>query len=190
MGPLGCLRVLWKVCMSAHTRGDALSGDVLRHVAPVRADIGQAARGAVDLGVEAPVPVGIVEQPVLRIGALHHQDFAQVAVFPHAAHVLHHRVEAQVVEGAVAAASFRAASATSSWASATRGGQRLLADHVLARLAARPWPWGNAGRWACRCGRHPRPGLPGCGDSPPRSRGRRTRRRVACAFSICGSPMA
>ena len=41
--------------------GDALSGDVLRHVAPVGADIGQAARTAVELAVEAPVPVGIVE---------------------------------------------------------------------------------------------------------------------------------
>ena len=74
---------------------------MLDHVAPVRADIGHAARGAVLLGIDAPVPVGVVEQPILRIGALHGEDLAQLAGRDGAAHVLHHGIVAQVVACAV-----------------------------------------------------------------------------------------
>ena len=111
--------------------GDSLPGDVLRHVAPVRADIGHGSRGAALLGVDAPVPVGVVEQPVLRIGALHDEDFAQVAVFAHAAHVLDHRVVAQIVAGAVAEV-LDGGQLDQRGCLRARNGERLLAEHVFA----------------------------------------------------------
>ena len=85
-------------------RRDARAGYVLDHIAEVGADVGQAARAAVGLRVQTPVPIGVVEQPVLRVGALHHQDFAQVAGFAHAAHLLHLGIKAQIVKSAIAAA--------------------------------------------------------------------------------------
>ena len=122
--------------IGAH-RGDAQPGDVLGHVAPVRAEVRQAARRAAGLGIQAPVPIGVVEQPVLGIGALHHQDLAQVAILPHAAHVLHHGVEAQVVEGTIAAPGL-AGQLYQLARLLHRDRQRLLANHVLAGLERVP----------------------------------------------------
>ena len=106
---------------------------MLGHVAEVGADVGQAARAAVGLGVQAPIPIGVIEQPVLGICALHHQDFAQVARFAHTAHLLHQGIEAEIVKGAIAAAGL-AGEGYQLGGLLHRSGQRLLANHVLAGL--------------------------------------------------------
>ena len=80
---------------------DAQSGYVLHHVAPVGPDVGKSARGSVGRFLDAPVPIRVVQQPVLRVGALHGQDIAELARLPQAAHILHQGIEAQVLEGAV-----------------------------------------------------------------------------------------
>src|SRR5262249_7181336 len=100
------------------------------HIAPVGADIGHAARGAVILSFDAPVEVGVVEEPVLRVGALDDQDVAKIAGLAHAAHLLNHGVIAQVVEGSVALAG--AVGGGDHFARfGGGGGQRLFANHVL-----------------------------------------------------------
>jgi hypothetical protein len=112
-------------------RGDAQAGDVLGHVEPVRADIGHAARRAASLRVDAPVPVRVVEQPVLRISALHGENLAQLAGLSHAAQLLHHGVVAQIVADAVAQPRLRGQG--NQFPRLADGcGQRLFADHVLA----------------------------------------------------------
>ena len=47
---------------------DALAGDELGEVAPVRADVGEGARRAAEVGVDAPVVVLRAQQPVLQVG--------------------------------------------------------------------------------------------------------------------------
>ena len=76
---------------------DALAGDVLRQVAPVRADVGHGRTLAL-AGVEPPRVVGVFEQPVLQIGALHQVHGAGLARRHHGAGLLHERIAA-VVEG-------------------------------------------------------------------------------------------
>ena len=53
---------------------DAVAGDELGEVAPVRADVGERARGAAELGVDAPVVVLRAQQPVLQVGAVEQAD--------------------------------------------------------------------------------------------------------------------
>ncbi len=60
-------------------RRNPQAGHVLGHIEPVGPDIGHAARRASVLRRDPPVPVRLVEQPVLRIGALHHENLAQLA---------------------------------------------------------------------------------------------------------------
>ena len=74
-----------------------------------------------------------VQQPVLRISALQHQDFAQLARLAHAAHLLHHGVEAQVVKRAVAQV-LLLGQGDQLPRILHRSGQGLLADHVFARV--------------------------------------------------------
>ena len=62
-------------------RSHMQSSDMFGHVKPVRADVGHAPRRASGFGVDAPIPIGVVEQPVLGVCALHDEDFAQVSVF-------------------------------------------------------------------------------------------------------------
>ena len=50
--------------------GDAMAGDELGEVAPVRADVGERARGAAELVVDAPVVVVRAEEPVLKVRAV------------------------------------------------------------------------------------------------------------------------
>ena len=56
--------------------GDPLAGDELGEVAPVRADVGERARGAAERRVDAPVVVLGVGQPVLQVGAVDEPDRA------------------------------------------------------------------------------------------------------------------
>ena len=82
-------------------RRNALPGHMLHHVAPMRTDIGESAGTAIRAGIDAPVPVRVVQEPVLRVGALNSVNLAQFARFPQTPHLLHHRVIAQVMERAI-----------------------------------------------------------------------------------------
>jgi hypothetical protein len=95
---------------------DGQPGQVLDHVHPVRPDITHGAQRAVALGLDAPVVVGLIEQPVLRVGTLHVQDLTEFARFDDAPDVLHHRVVTQVMTDRVGQL-FLAASATIALAS-------------------------------------------------------------------------
>ena len=50
---------------------NAMAGDELGEIAPVRADVGEGARRSAGLLVDAPVVVVLVEEPVLQVGAVH-----------------------------------------------------------------------------------------------------------------------
>src|ERR1700722_2190372 len=80
----------------------AQSGDMLRHIEPMGADIGHATRGASSFNLDAPVPIRVVKKPVLGIRTLHNENFAEISSFAHGAHLLHHWVVAQVVADAIA----------------------------------------------------------------------------------------
>ena len=58
------------VSVRADSARDAVAGDELGQVAPVRPDVGERARGAAELRVDAPVVVSAREQPVLQVGAV------------------------------------------------------------------------------------------------------------------------
>ena len=58
-------RISWVVARSASTE-TSIAGDVLDEVHPVRPDVGDRPGVPADRRVDAPVPVGRVEQPVLR----------------------------------------------------------------------------------------------------------------------------
>src|SRR5258708_39655088 len=87
-----------KICTE---RGYAQSGDVLRHIKPVRAYVGHATRRATCLGLDAPIPVRVVEQPVLRIRALDNEDFTQASGFARGAPLLHDVVVTQMLADAL-----------------------------------------------------------------------------------------
>ena len=77
---------------------DAPAGDVLRQVAPVRADVAERRRRAALGRVEAPRVVGVLEQPVLQVVAVDEVRRADVAAGDGVPRLLHERVAA-VVEG-------------------------------------------------------------------------------------------
>ena len=83
--------------VAEHVR-DAQAGHVLRQVAPVRADVAERRRGAALRRVEPPRVVGVLEQPVLQVVAVHEVRRADVAAGDGLARLLHERVAA-VVEG-------------------------------------------------------------------------------------------
>src|SRR5579862_341265 len=109
----------------------AQSGNVFGHVEPVRANIGHAARWSARARVDAPIPVRVIEQPVLRIRALQNKNLAEVTSFAQAPHLLDHRVVAKIVTNSVAQSLPRRKS-HELLRLRGRGGQRLLAEHVLA----------------------------------------------------------
>ncbi len=78
--------------------GDATTGDVLDEIAPVRADVADRGAGAALVGLEPPREVCRLEQPVLKIAAVHEVQRAQFAGGDHRARLLHQRVAA-IVEG-------------------------------------------------------------------------------------------
>ncbi len=122
-----------KGCEVGADRHDPLSRDVFDHVAPMRADVAHRPERTCLFRLDAPVPVGVVKQPVLRIRALRDQDFPEVAALTHPAHLLHHGVVAQVVTGGVADR-FGAGQPGQRRGFRTRHRQRLLAQNVLARF--------------------------------------------------------
>ena len=72
------------------------SADVLREIAPVRADVAERRRGAALLGVEPPGVVGLVEQPVLEVVAVQKARRADVAARDRLPRVLDERIAAIV----------------------------------------------------------------------------------------------
>ena len=60
-------------------RLDPPPGHELRRVEPVRADVRHGARGAARLGLEAPVVVGGVREPVLDVAAVNQAQLADLA---------------------------------------------------------------------------------------------------------------
>ena len=96
--PSGFLRCLITVVMSAEHLDDAQAADVLGQVAPVRADVAERRRRAALLRLEAPRVVGVLEQPVLQVLAVHERRRADVAAGDGEPRLLDERVAA-VVEG-------------------------------------------------------------------------------------------
>ena len=86
--------------VAEHAR-DPLARHERDEVEPVRADVGDRAQRAALLGVEPPVPVGVLQQPVLDVAAVDVEHAAELA----AAHPVARRaalpVEADVVVRAV-----------------------------------------------------------------------------------------
>ena len=97
----------------------------------MRADVGDGAQRAALLGVEPPVPVGRLQQPVLDVDAVDAVDRAEVAAADPRAGLPAERVEADVV---VRAVDEPALLGEPEQLAGLRGGQRqrLLADDVLA----------------------------------------------------------
>ena len=65
------------VAMSAMTSATRRPLMKLGQVEPVRADIADRPQRAARIGLEPPVPVGVVEQPVLEVVAADQPDVAQ-----------------------------------------------------------------------------------------------------------------
>ena len=57
---------------------------MLGQIHPMRTDVADDAEGAIGGLLDAPVVVGVVEQPVLRVAALNDENVAQVAGLDHA----------------------------------------------------------------------------------------------------------
>src|ERR1039458_7199030 len=111
----------------------AQSRDVLGHIKPVRSNISHTTRRTTGLCVDTPVPVRVVQQPVLRISALQDENLTQIAVFAQAAHLLHHGVITQIVTNAVAHS--LPGGERDEFLRLRHGcGQRLLTNYVLAGL--------------------------------------------------------
>ena len=79
-----------------HDRHDRLPGDERREIQPVRADVADGAEGPAALGLEAPVPVGLEEEPILEVAAGHQADVADLATSHELVGVLVERVVADV----------------------------------------------------------------------------------------------
>src|SRR5690606_41893095 len=53
---------------------DAVPGRELEEVAEVRADVAERAARAAERGVDAPVVVGVAQEPVLQVGPVHERS--------------------------------------------------------------------------------------------------------------------
>ena len=76
--------------------GDPQSADVLRQIAPVRADVAERRGGAAFVGLEPPRIVGVLQQPVLQVLADQEMRLADVAARNREARLLDQRVAAIV----------------------------------------------------------------------------------------------
>ena len=76
--------------------GDPQAADVLREIAPVRADVAERGRRAALVGLEPPRVVGVLEQPVLQVLADEEMRLADVAARDREPRLLDQRVAAVV----------------------------------------------------------------------------------------------
>ena len=104
---------------------------MLNHVHPVRPDIAHRSQRTIGLRIDAPIPIGVIQQPILRVGSLRNQDFAQIAGLDHAADLLDHGIVAEVVLDAIGNA-FLGRQVHQLARLAGSQSERLLAQHVLA----------------------------------------------------------
>ncbi|CDN42872.1 hypothetical protein BN871_BZ_00050 [Paenibacillus sp. P22] len=111
---------------------DPLACHILYRIAPVRADVRDCPRPSADRLVEPPIIVGIEQQPVLQVAAVHEMDRAKLALLYHLGQLLHHRVLPVVEIDAVHDAAI-ARQAKQFRRLAACHGQRLLGQHMLAR---------------------------------------------------------
>src|SRR5580704_7447428 len=114
-------------------RSNAQPRDVLGQIKPMRPDVGHAARRAAGLCIDAPVPVRVVQQPVLKVCAMDDENLADVPGFAHGAHLLHHGIEAQIVTDAVAQF-LTGGQGDELFALLHARGQWLFTEHMLACL--------------------------------------------------------
>jgi hypothetical protein len=112
--------------------GDALAGDEAGQIEPVGADVGDGAEHAALAGVEPPVPVGRLQQPVLDVDAVDAVDGTEVPAPDARASLSAERVEADVVVRAVDEPAVRGEPEQLAGLP-RRERERLLADDVLAR---------------------------------------------------------
>ena len=97
----------------------------------MRPDVADGTQRPALVGLEAPVPIGVMEEPVLEVVAGHEPDVAELSVGHHLAHVLVERVEADVeVDCVDEAARPRLVDEAGGFIGGQ--GERLLADDVLA----------------------------------------------------------
>ena len=156
---------------------DAVAGDELGQVAPVRADVGEGARRAAELLVDAPVVVLRTQQPVLQVAAVDQPQRAGRA----GAHAL-----ARLAHGRVVAVDERdgrdpARARRPRRSAPGRRRRRARSASRRSRACRRPAPPRRAGRadgWACRCGRRRRPAPR---RAPPRESNARSAPSAAAA---------
>ena len=102
------------VVRSAITDCDAVAGQEAREVQPVRADVADHAQVAAELALQAPAPVGVVEQPVLQEAAGDEPDLPRSPAGDRRARVQVLGIEALVEVDGVDAARWPVASSSSS----------------------------------------------------------------------------
>jgi hypothetical protein len=101
-------------------------------IAPVAADVGDRPRVARHFGDEPPVPIGVFEQPVLQVAAVHGEHAADVAILAHRPRLLHQRHVAVVeIDGVHDARRLGELHQLARLAGVHR--QRLFAHHVFLR---------------------------------------------------------
>ena len=162
--------------LRAHGR-DPLARDELDEIAPVRADVGERARGAAALRVDAPVVVLGRRQPVLQVAAVDEAHGADPARGDARPGLEHHRVVAVDERHGRDAAG---ASAARRPARPRRRSSRAASRRRRAcRPRAPPPRAARAGRSACRCGRRRRRPR----RRPPRTSRTRAARRGRSAAS-------
>ena len=133
-GPAGCVPDRDEGRQVGHHLCHPAAGDEAGQVQPVRADVADRPQRAALLALEAPVPVGIEQQPVLEVAPADQPHVAQPAVTrSNPREVLVERVEADVeVDRALTQRRAVGREATSSADSRRRHRQRLLAHDVPA----------------------------------------------------------
>jgi hypothetical protein len=88
-----------------HHGDDPLPCDVAGQVHPVRADVRDGSQGSAQLGLEAPVPVGVEQEPVLQVMAGNEPHITEPSLLDELMQVPAYWVEADVeVDGMHAAA--------------------------------------------------------------------------------------
>ena len=132
--PFGRRRTGWTVQQVGADGLDLEAGDRVDEVQPVGADVGHRPQLAALGREDAPVVVGVEEQPVLHVAAGHVVDLAELAAAHPLAGLDRERVEADVVVDARGLPRVLAGEGHELGRLLRGHGQRLLAQHVLAGL--------------------------------------------------------
>ena len=112
-------------------------GDELGQIHPVGADVGNGPQVGVTIRLDPPVVVIDQQQPVLGVGTRDREDSAQLATRDASVHLLAERIEAEVVIHARRLLGMGRGRFHQLRSLLGTDRQRLLAEHVFARLEAR-----------------------------------------------------